>query len=595
MLNHKIMTFMLFLLFQMSLSRSNNKPFQFRTSLHDSATITLLSTTTAPHSAAVRQLQSTDTTLHKLTFNFLHPHSNTMDNIPSTVLPPSPAAPALAMGGSIQSTETVPAYSNPRLKLERLPEEMLLQIFQAVHDAPIPQFRRILPGPWDKDLARYDQGTRGIQNVRLTCRDFNRISSELLIRFVGVSLNEASLARFQAIMEHPTIGKGVSMVRIRLPIYEECVYNSRGRFAMNVSRLFYWIAFSAPNMEPEVARLAGQYFTTMTNMLPPNGPLDGELLGAIDSGWREYRRRYRAERILRKEQFVEDIIEALLARNTERELRLEITDQNDFVRQHRRAMTSATADNFLDIVSKPQPSPWDRANTHSFTPHGLAWMLPLIVKAFVGDRVGDRIRIVDLHFDISSMNTSQPLVFAQVDKNSFRDVMRNLRSFTFIRHDGLFRDEPGGDLVSVFQDCLPSTSLRNLGLESVRLRPCQLPNLSRISLRFVHFDLKSLALLLQPLEPHKVAITLSDCKVVPGSQDPGDSWADVLDLLRSKQCCTRLFAPKGEEFDGPFVSNVLPWQEAHWLSRQRYLSHVRRAEEYIWGWHDINPFREHQE
>lgn len=376
-----------------------------------------------------------------------------MNNIPLNLLSPSAATHAMATDGSIQSTETVAAIPDPRLRLENLPEEMLLQIFQAVHDAPIPEFRREparRDSSWEKDLARYDQGTRGIQNVRLTCRDFNRISSELLIRFVGVSLSEESLARFQAIMGHPTIGKGVSMVRIRLPTYEEYLYDSHYSFAVQVGRLLNWIARSAVNLEPGVARLAKQYVTTM---ISPGWIPNSKFLEAVEPGWQEYRRRYRAWHDLPKDQFGQDIMKALLLRNTQRKLRLEITDMNDFTRLHRRSMTLATPDNLLDIVSKPQPSPWDIANIHSDVPGGLVWMLPSILKAFAHHRI----RIVDLHFDISSMDVPRQLVFTQGNKNLFREAMRNLRTFHFPRGNGPSGDELGEDLISVLHDCLPET------------------------------------------------------------------------------------------------------------------------------------------
>lgn len=502
-----------------------------------------------------------------------------MNNIPLNLLFPSAAAHAMAMDGSIQSTETGAAIPDPRPKLENLPEEMLLQIFQAVHDAPIPQFSRTTE-PCEKDLARYDQGTRGIQNVRLTCRKFNRISSELLIKFVGVSLSEESLARFQAIMGHPTIGKGVSMVRIRLPIYEERLYNSHRSFAIRVSSSLEWIAKPSRNLEPGVARLAEQYRTTLWS---PIGNPNREFLEAVEPGWQEYRRRYRAQCDLRTEQFVEDFAKALLTRTTKRELRLEISDRNDFRRLYERSMQLATTDNLLDVVSKPQPSQWTTANSRSVLPRGWVWMLPLIVKAYSYHRIG----ILDLHFDISCMKTSQQLVFGQADKNLLREALGKLRSFTFICQNGPFRDEPE-DLISVFHGCLSSsTSLRNLRLESVRLRPCQLPNLSQIFLTSVHFDVERLALLLQPLEPRKVDISLAKCKIVRHSRG---SWADVFDLLRSKQprsVC--LSDPEGKEFDGPVISNYLPRQVAHWVNRQT--SFVSLARQYIRGSQNINPFR----
>lgn len=78
---------------------------------------------------------------------------------------------------------------NSRKDLLELPDEIILQIFQQVHDTPTPASSR----EGQKEWTRYDRGTRDIQNIRLTCREFNRIGSELLIKFVGVDVSAESL------------------------------------------------------------------------------------------------------------------------------------------------------------------------------------------------------------------------------------------------------------------------------------------------------------------------------------------------------------------------------------------------------------------
>lgn len=100
---------------------------------------------------------------------------------------------------------------------------------------------------------------------------------------------------------------------------------------------------------------------------------------------------------------------------------------------------------------------------------------------------------------------------------------------------------------------------------------------------------------MQPLGPRKVAITLADRKIV---QDSRDSWADVFDLLRSKQPrCICLMDPQGKEFDGPFVSLNTHSQESHWLSTLDKISFflVGLGEQYIGGSHNINHFREQKD
>ncbi len=59
-------------------------------------------------------------------------------------------------------------------------------------------------------------GRRDIQNVRLVCRCFCELGSQLLVRRVRISPNEASLARLRAVSRHPTISRGVRAFRVGL-------------------------------------------------------------------------------------------------------------------------------------------------------------------------------------------------------------------------------------------------------------------------------------------------------------------------------------------------------------------------------------------
>lgn len=111
------------------------------------------------------------------------------------------------------------------LKVTNIPNELLTKIFANFEHDPVPQiqvddslFDDSLPSP---DLA-------SIKNIRLTCRAFCEVASEILLPVVDVSFTRASLQRLEEICSHPTISKSVRVVRIRANPYSSAL--SRDRF-----------------------------------------------------------------------------------------------------------------------------------------------------------------------------------------------------------------------------------------------------------------------------------------------------------------------------------------------------------------------------
>ena len=98
-----------------------------------------------------------------------------------------------------------------KLNILDLPDEILLMIFERVEnlDLTTPFLELLSPGKED------------IQNVRLVCRRFCNVGSQLLLRFVRVVPDESSLARLEEISRHPTISKGVRVIQVVLHFYSE--------------------------------------------------------------------------------------------------------------------------------------------------------------------------------------------------------------------------------------------------------------------------------------------------------------------------------------------------------------------------------------
>ena len=459
---------------------------------------------------------------------------------------------------------------SPR-NLAELPEELILLIFRAVHGTPVPDSKRSLN---DVDWARYNQGTRDIQNIRLTCRKFRRISSELLIKFVGVDLSLESLARLQAIMRHPTIGKGVGMIRIRLLAYDWALNERREIYVDEVrSRM----NFHAEFMDPGARLLVGFYESGLR--IGSESTIE-KFSKAIEPGYSEFRRRYRAQSRLRKRYFIHAVAHALGM--SRKPWRIEITDQDDFLPLHWQAVYRATPHNVLDLLSCPRASTWKELDDRDGAlPRSFAWLVPRILAAFVDDRIC----ITELYIDITKTTTfDHNMLLAGANSTAMQAALRNVRRFTYISrtHETLIGRGPG--LSSLLYDCLPPASLQILELFQTELpMRCQWPNLTRVWLAGLRVNAHRLARFLQVLEPHRLGIMLNRCSL------SGGSWADVLELLRSRQRWAWLEQPYGEEFD----SFWLDLDNYEYVDPAgRHYGGVTLPERYIRGSIDVNPIRE---
>ncbi len=114
---------------------------------------------------------------------------------------------------------TVPRPFRKSLGILDLPDETLLRMFELMEDAAINKVRRY---PWDnpehyaQKLYREDFDGKDIINTHLACQRLRHVSSGLVLRFVRVSCNEASLARLEKISQNSDIAEGVRVVRVDL-------------------------------------------------------------------------------------------------------------------------------------------------------------------------------------------------------------------------------------------------------------------------------------------------------------------------------------------------------------------------------------------
>ncbi|KAG8162567.1 hypothetical protein KVR01_008332 [Diaporthe batatas] len=479
--------------------------------------------------------------------------------------------------------------AKPQPNLEELPEEIILHILRMVHDTPIPDFHLRKWGYQDDSWFEYDQSTRDIQNVRLTSRSLSRIGSELLIEYVGLDLSLESLTRFQTIMAHPGIRKGVGMIRIRLPAYqwhlcvEEMTYEKK---KLDVGRIAICLG---PEGETPASLCSGWRDCPQT---------PDEVKAAIEQSRREYRKRFQAQqRFLKDPQdFLQGVSNALKMSNN-KAIRVEFTDMNDLPQQFRfrQSVERAEVENHLDLLLRAplSPRPWcvsayDDGNEPEFH-QGLAPLILHILAAFADERIN----IVSLKLRISSVNSSDRKVLGKMESElgpvrGACTAMRNLRRFKYLNMEStnpLLASEGGThrELSTLLYRCLPP-SLRVLelwGPTDLDWLRCRLPSLTQITLDSLEVRAEGLEPMLRWLQPHETDITLRRC------HNEIATWDAILDLLRSKQRNTRLIQPSGLEFGlaqqtGRFSSLYSPEERAN---------RIRVSEQYIRGDLDTNPFR----
>ncbi|KAG6354815.1 hypothetical protein INS49_003896 [Diaporthe citri] len=378
-------------------------------------------------------------------------------------------------------------------------------------------------------------------------------------------------------MHHPRISKGVGMVRIRLLAYDPIVGLD---LFMNEMRntLSNYMYQMDQEMDEETKMLASWYFKGWRKGTPS---VLQKFRAAAEPAHREYRRRYHAQNDFSKSDFIEDVSDALAM--SRKPLRIEITDRNDFIWSD----TRATKSNLLNVISEPRATTWRGLNARCDSiSRDYAWMIPLMLMDFAASRV----RIADLHFDTSTTTLPENLFPMEAYSGGMKEAMQNLRSFTYRNEDIIDTMKPGPKWTSVLHNCLPAASLRDLVLRRVRLEPMsQCRNLTRVSLTEVEFRVERLALLLEPLEPHTVDISLNECVLYDNDGDDDDSWADALDLLRSKQRWTRLNSPKGWDIVCMSRENI----NYLFVHLEDWHGGASKAEQYIRGGLDVNPVRQH--
>lgn len=117
------------------------------------------------------------------------------------------------------------------LKVVHLPHEILTMIFAHFEDDPTPPIQ-VESNSSDDCLPKPD--VANIRNIRLTCRSFCEAGSRFLLPVIEISFTRSSVQRLEEISNHPTISRGVRIIRIHADAYSSWLANNWGNFCNQI-------------------------------------------------------------------------------------------------------------------------------------------------------------------------------------------------------------------------------------------------------------------------------------------------------------------------------------------------------------------------
>lgn len=478
------------------------------------------------------------------------------------------------------------------LKVVDLPNEILMLIFSNFQDIPA---EKVLPKTFPSDEQVPNPDVENIKNIRLTCRAFCDVGSWFLIPLVDIFFTRPSLKYLEQVSKHPTISKGVRMIRVHTHTYNPLLANDRSRFAKATARKlrsfgrkfddeatkvekeitedfsvlglfpgpnhfkidgFDIAREEARNVITTLKRLRQQDPETVTSL----DPFETKISKAITEAHDEYRRRYQEQKSLIQDGHLHAAISAAI-RQMPSVRRLDMSDEWRY--QLHDVFTSGW-DNRLDarkykaILQGQNPfwklmvhaSEWgDKSLEWAVSPQScLGHMLPSIVHAGSGS-------LTHLEIDITSTSKA-PLEIAAEELQNLRYACQQLK---LVQVHVDLRFYP----VSTAPTCaLLDAMLISPGLEVVKLSLLPGPefqvldsavrfgtilaNLPRLKLRSIfltNFPVKSAGLrnLLDKVS-RKIHLDLSGIYLVEGT------WAEALELMRGKvDSSSRVVDPRGGE------------------------------------------------
>ncbi|XXG98965.1 hypothetical protein Hte_005298 [Hypoxylon texense] len=413
---------------------------------------------------------------------------------------------------------------------------------------------------------------RDIQNVRLTCKDFCRTSSHLLLNHVDIGLRPESLSQLEEISRHPTIGKGVQLVRLDLQSYYSELSGDLRKFAEMLSRCleddidFLHRRRSRPGLmfkdlpdgDVDSTLEKGNSILEAWGRFAHSGeetPGSEAFVEVLRTAHREYQRLFDVqERLLKDRGFVQAFASAIARMPRVKSLVIE-----EETRSSRRQIPHRQP--FYKAIHDPDALCWtyvEALPTELVDEYGVdvSPSMDLALNSLAAiPGAGASLR--NIKIDIARVGDAALLVSSPSTRRHLSVLSKQLVGAS-IRFGALQQGSSANTQSDFYQlslAILDSDSLEhiilNLGdIKSEELSPfdigpilnCQeRPNLSTLSLHGVAIHATELELFTNPLRPRGrlrrvmkssyslgVHFHLSELRLLSGT------WADVLDLLRTK-------------------------------------------------------------
>jgi hypothetical protein len=427
------------------------------------------------------------------------------------------------------------------LNILDLPDEILLEIFEHVEDL------KFHP-PYSELLYYVDEGREDIRNTRLVCRRFCNVNSQLLVRLVRVNPNKASLARLEEISRHPTIVKGVRVVRVVLHFYNSSFTDRYNFVQHHADELEGQINMYEDSKMWELDKIPEQ---TALEMIAKGravlSTLD-RLLSAEDGGRcskRDKNHRVRIADLHRKYlKLLEDQASLIEGGQFARAVgcamarmpgarRLDFGDAG-FQSLNRQLITEGDIWGALYRLMLQPVTAYDARKNELELPS-----YQYIVR--VTDAVRSAGALLDrIDIKLSTVGSPGGLVPVPDARTEFSSGMKQMKEFSF-KFGGCLEEREPDDLKEFLSACVDTSSLRKLRLdmrgdaEGARIDVGKIiglnsrPELMDIFFGYVAMDLPWLVLFLERLPQSLRCIYLDDVRLLSGT------WKEALDMLRKKR------------------------------------------------------------
>ncbi|KAK7031992.1 hypothetical protein R3P38DRAFT_2926365 [Favolaschia claudopus] len=493
------------------------------------------------------------------------------------------------------------------LSILDLPDELLLRICDEVLEVPI-----VEPGDSDYGSKRrqYRSGNalHTLKNLRLTCRRFCEMCSELLVTDLDVDISRAGLTRLEDVAYHPTIRNGVRCVTLHIDTLNPDYANNLFAFARLVIDHSARRLSSLPEDDHHKSLVEdSEAMEVAAGGLASQDPNVGQrrYRTLIQAAYKQLHHAFEMQRrLLSTPSFVERVSAAIAAMPRARRVELK-----ESLRQPRIFQLEQLYTLEADWRITPQESLFNQSIASSLTTGSpnASYLLPCLTITLPVELLtalhSDGVSLAALTLDFTSPRRLQTLPPSPAQASQMRALVSDLRVFEFRQFLGNSPTSTRVMLRPLLDPLVDTDSLCSIDVQRLQtvysrfdadelagmalgalttIRPW--PRLSHISLDGLQFHESELKKILDGIPRTQSShISLYRVRLMIGT------WATVLDLLRGW---------RGES-GGVASLRECVGAECHFMSREK-LSRTfgvwnehgfqkNEAELFVCGMTDVNP------